>query len=201
MHSPSHKRFVAADSAKTRGRLPTRSLGERAAESVAYEGIGLLAIVPGYCLISGSTLIESATMLLSVSVVAMLWCGAFNTAFDYIDSHFARQVASDRPHRTRLLQSALCEAGEIAVTFPVIYALSGMGWQQALGADMGLAAVYVAYGYGFHLAFDKLRPVGRRGTVLARRHGGMRRPSPLLNWPQQPGTMVSTLASLTGTRR
>lgn len=34
-----------------------------------------------------------------------------------------------------------------------------LGWMAALLADVGLTFLYSAYGYAFHLVFDRLRPV------------------------------------------
>jgi uncharacterized membrane protein len=51
------------------------------------------------------------------------------------------------------------EATAVIVTCPLIVALTGLGWWQALWLDVALTAVYAAYAYVFHLAFDRLRPV------------------------------------------
>jgi uncharacterized membrane protein len=37
--------------------------------------------------------------------------------------------------------------------------MTGFAWHDALLADVGLGAAYVVYGYAYHLAFDRVRPL------------------------------------------
>jgi uncharacterized membrane protein len=57
------------------------------------------------------------------------------------------------------VHAVLHEATAIVVTCPVIFAMTPLGWADALLADLGLTLVYAAYAYVFHLGFDRLRPV------------------------------------------
>lgn len=139
--------------------VPTRGPGERIAQTFAFEGIGLLLIAPLYRVTTGSSLVDSMSLVLAVSLAAALWSAAFNTLFDRVEAHLSGRLASDRPHGLRVWHAVLREATQVPVTCPVIYALSTMDLGQALGADVGLAVVYAGYGYLFHLAFDALCPV------------------------------------------
>jgi uncharacterized membrane protein len=68
-------------------------------------------------------------------------------------------VASARPHRLRMLHAVGLEVSSVLVTCPIIVVMTGLGWWQALVADIALGAVYAAYGYLYHWVFDRLRPV------------------------------------------
>lgn len=47
----------------------------------------------------------------------------------------------------------------MAVTLPVLVVLGGHGLAKALMLNLGLTALYAVYAYGFHLGYDRLRPV------------------------------------------
>ena len=136
-----------------------RSLRERIVQTLAFEVIGLAVIAPLYRVASGASIGDAVIVILAVSIVAAGWSGAFNAAFDHVEYRLLRRLASDRPHRLRLLQTVGRELTEVPLTCPVIFALTDLTFAQALTADIGLAVAYMAYGYVFHLVFDLLRPV------------------------------------------
>jgi uncharacterized membrane protein len=45
------------------------------------------------------------------------------------------------------------------VTWPVIVAMTGLSWGEALLAELGLTLAYAGYAYLYHLGYDRLRPV------------------------------------------
>jgi uncharacterized membrane protein len=57
------------------------------------------------------------------------------------------------------MHAALHELTAVAVTWPVIWAMTSLTWTEALVADLGLTLAYTAYAYVFHIVFDRLRPV------------------------------------------
>ena len=69
------------------------------------------------------------------------------------------RLASDRPHRLRLVHAAMLELSALGVTVPVVMHLGGYGFRDALFFDMALTVFYTLYAYVFHLAYDRLRPV------------------------------------------
>jgi uncharacterized membrane protein len=89
----------------------------------------------------------------------MAWAAAFNTAVDVLEQRWRRRVASDRPHGARVAHAVTLEATSLVLTWPMIHAMTDLGWMGALVADLALTVVYAAYGYAFHLVFDRLRPV------------------------------------------
>jgi uncharacterized membrane protein len=137
-----------------------RSWRERAIQVLAFEALGLLLVTPLYGWASGATTAESLRLLLALSVVVSAWAAAYNTLFDWVEHRLTYRLASDRPHGWRLLHAGLGEATAVVVSCPVIVAMTGMGWFEALLADLALTLVYAAYGYLYHWGFDRLRPVG-----------------------------------------
>ena len=89
----------------------------------------------------------------------MGWSAAFNAVFDKIEYHGTRRTASDRPHALRVVHACMHEATAVVVSCPVLVAMTDLSWWQALLTDLALTLTYAAYGYLFHLAFDRLRPV------------------------------------------
>jgi uncharacterized membrane protein len=69
------------------------------------------------------------------------------------------RVASDRPQKWRVVHAVSHEATTVVVTLPILVWLGGHGWGEALLLDLGLTVLYAVYAYGFHLVYDRLRPV------------------------------------------
>ncbi len=139
-----------------------RGARERVIQTLAFEGLGLLLVVPLYAAVAGSGGGESFVVVAAVSVAVMLWAALYNTAFDRIEWRLTARVASDRPHRLRTLHAIGLELSSVVVTTPLIWALTDLGWWGALAADLGLAAAYAAYGSLYFWAYDRLRPVRSR---------------------------------------
>jgi uncharacterized membrane protein len=136
-----------------------RSARERAIQTLCFEGIGLAIVAPLYGWLSGAGIAESLLLIAALSLVVMAWAALFNTLFDWAEWQLVHCVASSRPHRWRLVHAVALEVSAVLVSCPVIVLLTGLSWWDALLLDMALTLVYVGYGYVFHLAFDRLRPV------------------------------------------
>jgi uncharacterized membrane protein len=136
-----------------------RSLRERVIQTLWFELLGLALVAPPFAYISGATAGDSFLLLVVLAIVVALWSALYNSAFDLVEVRLTGRVASDRPHRWRVLHTIGLEASAVLLTWPLVVAFTPLGWQQALFADIGLTLAYVAYGYVFHLAFDRLRPV------------------------------------------
>ena len=142
-----------------KGPVALRGPRERIAQTLTYEGLGMLVVTPAYQAATGAGLGDSVLLILAVAMTAALWCGSFNAVFDVVESWAAQRVASDRPHLVRLVQSSLRELAEVPVTASVILAFTGMDLQHAVMTDLALAAVYLVYGYAFFWIIDRVRPV------------------------------------------
>jgi uncharacterized membrane protein len=133
-----------------------------------------LIVAPIWKLVTGATAAESVALLICLSVAVMAWMAGYNTVFDLVEARLAGMVASDRPHVRRLLHAVGLEVTSALVTWPLIAIVAGLGWLEALVADLGLTVAYAIYGYFFHLGFDRLRPVLRIPGVA----GQLVRPAP-----------------------
>lgn len=143
--------------------MTLRSPHERLLQTIAYEVGGILVATPIYAAVFGQDLGGSAALLAALSVAVMLWTPVHNTLFDWIEWRSTGRLASDRPHRVRLLHALSHEATSLVVTLPLLMGLGGLGLAEALLADLGLTAVYAAYAYLFYWVYDRLRPM-RRST-------------------------------------
>ncbi|MCB6178418.1 hypothetical protein LHP98_09775 [Rhodobacter sp. Har01] len=139
--------------------MTLRSPRERFIQTLAYEAGGLLLSVPLYILYSGGGAGQGAEVMLAMSAAVLLWSPIHNTAFDLVDLRLTGRLASDRPHRWRMVHAASHEISTVLVTLPVLMFLGGHGLGEALLIDLGLTLVYAAYAYVFHLGYDWLRPV------------------------------------------
>lgn len=136
-----------------------RSPRERVLQTLAFEGLGLVVVAPLYAWASSAGGGESLVLLVALSATVMAWAAIYNMLFDRLERRLARRVASDRPHGLRTLHAVGLEASAVLMTWPVVWALTGLGWREALVADLGLTLAYMVWGYLFHLGFDRMRPV------------------------------------------
>lgn len=136
-----------------------RSRRERVIQTLWFEALGLALVSPLFAQFVGGSSAESLLVLAVLSVVVMGWSALYNTAVDWVEWRCTGRVASNRLHRWRLAHAAGLECTAVLLTWPLIVALTPLGWLEALAADVGLTVAYTIYGYLFHLGFDRLRPV------------------------------------------
>lgn len=136
-----------------------RSVCDRVRQVVLFEIGGLLLITPPFAWASGAALTDSVAMLAVLALIAAIWNGAYNTAFDRIEGSLSGRPADRRPLAMRVAHALGFEGGLLLMTLPVIVVWTGMGWRAALLADIGLALSYVAYAFVFNLAYDRLFPI------------------------------------------
>ncbi len=139
--------------------MTLRTVQERVIQTLAYEAGGLIVATPIYALVFGTGAGESALLLVVVSIAVMIWSPIHNTLFDLVEWRRVRRVASSRPHLHRVLHALSHEATALVVTMPILMILGGLGFVEALLADIGLTIVYTLYAYVFHWVYDRLRPV------------------------------------------
>lgn len=139
--------------------MSLRSPRERLVQTLAYEAGGLCLSVPLFAAFGGGTAGQAFGLMLTLSVVIMVWSPIHNTVFDWVDLRQSGRIASDRPQRWRLVQAVSQEATSLGVTLPIMMGWGGLSLQAALLAELGLTLLYAAYAYAFHLVYDRLRPV------------------------------------------
>jgi uncharacterized membrane protein len=136
-----------------------RSPRERFLQTLCYEAGGLLLSVPLYLVYSGHAATEGARLMLALSAAVMVWSPLHNTVFDWLDLRLSGRVASDRPQRWRVVHATSHEATTVMVTLPLLVWIGGHGWGEAMLLDLALTGLYAGYAYGFHLVYDRIRPI------------------------------------------
>ena len=116
-----------------------RSLPDRLRQIALFEAGGLLLITPPFVWLSGQPALPSLGLLAILALIAAVWNGLFNTAFDWAEGRLTGRPADRRPVPVRALQAVLFEGGLLLLTLPVIVLWTGLGWWPALIADLGLA--------------------------------------------------------------
>ncbi|MBI5781576.1 MAG: PACE efflux transporter [Rhodocyclales bacterium] len=137
-----------------------RNWRDRARQVLAFEAGGLLLITPPFSWASGAPVLDSLGLLALLALIAALWNACYNTVFDRLEAHFLRRRADLRPPLWRVAHALGFEGGLLFLTLPVIVAWTGMGWLEALVADLGLALAYTVYAYVFNWGYDRLFPIG-----------------------------------------
>jgi len=138
-----------------------RSPLDRLRQVAMFEIGGLLLITPPFVWLSGIALLDSLGLLALMAVIASIWNALYNTSFDWVEGRLTGRASDRRPTPLRVVHAAGFESGLMLVSLPVVMAWTGMGWQQALVADIGLAAAYVVYAFVFNLAYDRVFPVSQ----------------------------------------
>jgi uncharacterized membrane protein len=127
-----------------------------------FETGGLLLITPPFVWISDVPLIDSLGLLAVMTVIAAVWNVAYNTSFDWAEGRLTGRTSDLRPTPLRMAHATGFELGLLSVSLPVVMVWTGMGWPQALLADLGLAAAYVVYAYVFNLGYDRVFPITQK---------------------------------------
>jgi len=138
---------------------PLRSLKDRLRQVALFEVGGLVLITPPFSWASGVPVAASMGLLAVLALLAALWNGAYNTAFDWVEGRLTGRPADRRPWRLRVAHALGFEGGLVLLTLPVVVLWTGLGWWPALVADLGLALAYAAYAFVFNLAYDRLFPI------------------------------------------
>lgn len=136
-----------------------RSFPDRLRQIALFEVGGLLLITPPFAWASGVPLSESIGLLALLALIAALWNGSYNTCFDWFEGRLTGRSADRRPYRLRALHAFGFEGGLLLMSLPVIMWWTGLGWLEALIADLVLASAYVIYAFGFNLGYDRLFPI------------------------------------------
>ncbi len=136
-----------------------RSFRDRLRQIALFEIGGLLLITPPFVWLSGVAPDKSVALLAALALLAAVWNGLYNTAFDWIEGRLTGRRADRRPWRLRVLHAAGFESGLLLMSLPIIVWWTGMAWPAALVADLGLASAYVIYAFAFNVGYDRLFPI------------------------------------------
>lgn len=136
-----------------------RTRMDRVRQVVLFEIGGLLIITPPFVWLTGVSAFDSFALLAVVALLAALWNALYNTSFDWVEGRLTGRRADQRPALLRVLHAFGFEVGLLIMSLPLVIVWTGMGWVEALTADIGLALAYVVYAYVFNLAYDRVFPI------------------------------------------
>ena len=108
---------------------------------------------------------QGLAVMVALATAVTLWAPLHNTVFDRVDLRLTGRLASDRPHRWRLVHALSLEVTVMAVTLPILLMLGGQSLRDALIVEAGLTALYAGYAYVFYLIYDRLLPVKAASAI------------------------------------
>ena len=138
-----------------------RSAIDRVRQVLLFEIGGLILITPPFVWLTGVSPLESLGLLAVIAAIAAVWNALYNTSFDWVEGRMTGRTSDQRPVPLRIVHAVGFEGGLLLASLPVVMAWTGMGWLEALLADIGLAAAYVIYAYVFNLGYDRVFPVSQ----------------------------------------
>lgn len=118
-----------------------------------YEVVAVALAGWGLMLMSGQSLLDSGTLAIATSSVAVVWNLVFNTYFERWE---ARQATTGRSVKRRVLHAVSFEVGLVAMLVPLIAWWLGVSLWQALVMDMALVVFFLIYTFAFNWAFDEV---------------------------------------------
>ena len=149
-----------------------RSFRDRLRQILLFEVGGLLLITPPFAWASGVPLLDSIGLLAVLALVAGVWNGSFNTAFDWIEGRLTGRTADRRPFGMRCVHAVLFEGGLLMLTLPVLMLWTGLDWWAALIADISIALAYTLYALVFNMGYDRLFPIEPAPSAAAMERRG-----------------------------
>jgi uncharacterized membrane protein len=139
--------------------MTLRSPKERLFQTLCFEAGGLLLSIPSYLAYSDHGAAEGTLVILAMTAAVLIISPLHNALFDTADLRLTGRVASDRPKVWRMVHAVSHELSTMILTLPILVALGGHGWGEALMLDLGFTALYMLYAYVFYLIYDHLRPI------------------------------------------
>lgn len=138
-----------------------RSPIDRVRQVLLFEIGGLVLITPPFVWLTDVSPLDSLGLLAMIAAIAAVWNALYNTSFDWVEGRITGRTSDQRPVPLRVLHAVGFESGLLLVSLPVVMVWTGMGWVEALLADIGLAVAYVVYAYIFNLGYDRVFPVSQ----------------------------------------
>lgn len=118
-----------------------------------FELFAIAITTAAFSWISGHGTAHTSALAVFSSVVALLWNMAYNAAFERWER---RQTVRGRSVARRVVHALGFEAGLVVLLVPPIAWWLDMTLWDALIADIGLVLFFLAYGFAFNWAFDRV---------------------------------------------
>jgi uncharacterized membrane protein len=104
-------------------------------------------------LLSDSPMLMTGAAAVGASAIAMLWNLAYNTLFEAWES---RQARKGRGLLRRIAHTIGFEAGLVLALVPLFAWVLDVSLWQALVLNLAMIVFFLAYGFLFNLAFDRV---------------------------------------------
>lgn len=119
----------------------------------SFEILAILSSSALLKLLSQTPMLAAGITAVASSAIAMLWNLVYNTAFEAWE---ARQSRRGRSFLRRACHVLGFEAGLVTMLVPLFAWTLGVGWVEALFLNAALILFFLAFGFLFNLAFDRI---------------------------------------------
>ena len=140
-----------------------RTFSDRVRHALLFEAVALAIFIPGSAAVFGQPMQHMGVIGIVSATIATLWNFVFNVGFDRVMLRLRGSV-----HKTiviRVVHTLLFEAGLVVMLIPMIAWYLGIGLWAALLMDVAIVIFYLAYGFLFNIAYDRVFPVAVKAAV------------------------------------
>jgi uncharacterized membrane protein len=140
-----------------------RSTRDRIRHAILFELVGLSLMIPLGTVLFGLHASAMGVIGVGSALAATAWNYVYNLGFDRTMQSLAGHTRKSLS--LRAMHAVLFEAGLLVILLPPIAWYLGIGLVEAFYMDLAIAAFYVAYAFGFNLAYDRAFPLRDWGVV------------------------------------
>lgn len=129
------------------------SIYERIFHAVLFEVLAIILTVIGLYLFTEHALNKLSSIVILISLIAMLWNLIFNWIFDY----FYSDSRETRGFKIRALHVILFEGGLLLMTLPLVAYILNISLWQAFILDFAMTIFIMIYTFIFNYIYDHTR--------------------------------------------
>lgn len=134
-----------------------RTTRDRIRHAIAFEVIGLVAVVPLGAWVFRVEMHALGVVAIVAAILAMAWNYIYNLTFDRLMQRSLGHTI--KTFRLRAVHAMLFELGLLTVLLPFIAWYMQIGLWVALLMDLGLSGFFLIYAFVFNWSYDLLFPV------------------------------------------
>ena len=132
---------------------PVQGLPRKIVYLVSFELLAIALSGALLRLLAESPMVLAGATAVASSAIAMAWNLVYNLLFEAWER---RQARKGRGFLRRACHAIGFEAGLVAMLVPLFAWVLGVGWGQALALNLAMILFFLAYGFLFNLAFDRV---------------------------------------------
>lgn len=126
---------------------------ERFLHAILFEFFAIIFTVMFTTILTNHHMVALTGLIISISIIAMVWNFIFNWAFDKI----VTGERIDRKLGIRIIHSVLFEGGLLIFTIPLVMYMLNIGLWEAFMMDIGMTLFILIYSVIFNWIYDHLR--------------------------------------------